>query len=242
MLTKLKAYYFNQMMRPGVIGLFVNPFFFARKGLYESVQRLSQNVRGRTLDVGCGSRPYERLFQLSEYVGLELDTPENRRAKKADAFYDGKSFPFESGSFDSVVCNQVLEHVFEPEAFLREIKRVLRSDGRLLLTVPFAWDEHEQPKDYGRYSSFGLSALLTRCGFSVVVHEKTMADVRAVFQLLNAYTFKVTATGRPYADLILTLLLMAPVNIVATLLHWITPANPDLFLDNVVVAKKSELT
>src|SRR5262249_12485851 len=196
----LKNYYADQMMRPGALGLLVNPFYFARRGLYEAIRRVAKNVAGRTIDVGCGTRPYERLFRCTEYVGLELDIPENRRAGKADAFYDGKIFPFDPASFDSAVCNQVLEHVFEPEAFLKEINRVLKPGGCLLLTVPFAWDEHEQPRDYARYSSFGIGALLGRCGFEVLVHEKTVADIRAVFQLLNAYTYKVTATRRPYVD------------------------------------------
>jgi SAM-dependent methyltransferase len=226
------------MMRPGPLGLFVNPFYFARMGLYDAVRRLAPHVRGRTLDVGCGSKPYEGLFPSSEYVGLELETPENRRSKQADAFYDGRTFPFESRSFDSAVCNQVLEHVFEPEAFLAEIHRVLRTDGCLFLTVPFAWDEHEQPRDFGRYTSFGLEALLVRSGFRVEVHEKTMADIRAIFQLLNTYVYKVTVTGRPYVDLLSTLLLVAPLNLLATMLSWVTPRNQDLFLDNVVVARK----
>ena len=240
MLAALKAYYLEQMARPGAGALFLNPFYFARKGLLDAVQELGPQVSGRTLDVGCGNRPYERFFRSSEYVGLELDTPENRRTKRADVYYDGKLFPFESKRFDSVVCNQVLEHAFEPEAFLAEIGRVLRPAGTLLLTVPFAWDEHEQPRDYARYSSFGLRALLERCGFEVLVHEKTMADIRAVGQLFNAYLFKVTSTRWPYLNALLALLFMAPVNISASLLRWVTPRNPDMYLDNVIIAKKVE--
>ena len=58
------------------------------------------------------------------------------------------------------MCNQVLEHVFNPDDFVREIARVLKPGGALLLTVPFVWNEHEQPYDYARYSSFGLRAFL----------------------------------------------------------------------------------
>ena len=61
-----------------------------------------------------------------------------------------------------MLCNQVLEHVFNPDEFLLKINRVLKNDGKLLLTVPFVWDEHEQPFDYARYSSFGLKALIEK--------------------------------------------------------------------------------
>lgn len=238
MLTSLKRYYDAQMMRPGLPGLFINPFYFARKGLYESVCRLTPHITGRVLDVGCGRQPYRPLFMAVEYIGMELDTPENRAHKQADVFYGGQVFPFDSESFDSLVCNQVLEHVFTPTEFVRELNRVLKPGGHLLLTVPFVWDEHEQPYDYARYSSFGLLALITGAGFEVVEHVKTMSDVRVLCQLVNAYLYKVTVHKNQYLNLFSTLLLMAPINLLGAIGRFMTPSNPDLYLDNVILAKK----
>jgi SAM-dependent methyltransferase len=238
MLARLKAYYGEQMARPGLVGVFVNPFYFARRELFSAVRDLAPRLEGRVLDVGCGNKPYQPLVRATEYVGLELDTPENRASKNADAFYDGCSFPFPDRSFDAVICNQVLEHVFEPQAFVREIARVLKHRGRLLLTVPFVWDEHEQPRDFGRYSSFGLRALLAAGGFEVIEQRKTAADVRTLFQLWNGYLYKVTATRSAYANLLITLVLMAPFNVLGSVLAWVTPRNADLFLDNVVLAER----
>jgi SAM-dependent methyltransferase len=239
MLASLKAYYLAQMMRPGAVGLLVNPFYFARRGLLRAVRALAPELRGRVLDVGCGSRPYEHLVAAREYVGLELDTAENRGRGKADLFYDGRTLPFADAAFDAVICNQVLEHVFEPDAFVGELARVLRRGGRLLLTVPFVWDEHEQPRDYARYSSFGLAALLSRHGLRVLRQEKTAADVTALFQLVNAYLYKVTVTRSAYANLVLAVLLMAPFNLLGALLARVLPRNADLFLDNVVLAERA---
>jgi SAM-dependent methyltransferase len=238
MLSRLKTYYFRQMMHPGPLGLLVNPFYFARRGLLVAIRQLAPKVGGRVVDIGCGSRPYESLFRASGYVGLELDTPDNRLTKKADVYYDGKTFPFEANTFDSAICNQVLEHVFEPDAFVREIARVLKIDGVLLLTVPFVWDEHEQPRDFGRYSSFGLTALLERNGFEVIEFRKTIDDVRTIFQMLNAYLFKITRVHNAYLALAVTLVLMAPFNLAGTVLSWVMPRNEDFYLDNVVLARK----
>jgi len=238
MLEALKGYYRAQMVRPGVAGLFINPFYFARNALHAAIDQLAGEIGGRVLDVGCGDRPYESLIRATEYVGLELDTADSRARGKADAYYDGRRFPFEGGVFDAVLCNQVLEHVFEPDEFVREIARVLKPGGRLLLTVPFVWDEHEQPRDYGRYSSFGVRSLLERHGFALLRQQRTAADVRALFQLVNVYLYKVTVTRSPYLNLIAAVVLMAPFNLVGAVLAWITPANPDLYLDNVVLAEK----
>lgn len=239
MFAALKAHYVEQMARPGFTGLFINPFYFARRELHAAMRELAPQLAGRALDVGCGDRPYEKLVAERGYVGLEIDTPESRARGKADAYYDGRTFPFANGAFGAVICNQVLEHVFEPEAFLAEIARVLEEGGRLLLTVPFVWDEHEQPRDYARYSSFGLRSLLEKHGFRLLQQKKTAADVRALFQLVNAYLYKVTATRSPYLNLLAALVLMAPFNLAGTLLAWVTPANRDFYLDNVVLAEKA---
>lgn len=236
MRATLKAYYAEQMMQPGLVGLFVNPFYFARKALYRAMKEFGRDIRGRVLDVGCGARPYEHLVQATHYVGLEIP---GRKSVRADVLYGGGCFPFADRSFDAVICNQVLEHVFRPDAFLREIARVLTERGRLLVTVPFVWDEHEQPRDYARYSSFGLAALLQQNGFSILQQRKTAGDARVLFQLLNAYLYKLTATRNPYVNFAAALLLMAPVNVLGSVVALIAPRNPDLFLDNVVLAERN---
>jgi len=228
----------KEHFNPGLLGIFINPFYFARKGLYLSIKALAPHIKGKTLDVGCGLKPYEGLFDSTAYIGLEIDSPENRKNKKAEFFYDGNHFPFQSNEFDSLVANQVLEHVFNPDDFLSEIIRVLKIGGNMLLTVPFVWDEHDQPFDYARYSSFGLKHLLEKHGFEVIESRKTVNDVRLLFQLFNEYVYKVTRFKNPYADLFATVVIRAPFHILGELIYRIFPKNNDLYLDNVVLARK----
>lgn len=237
-LKSLKSIYINIQFRPGILGIFLNPFYFARKGLYLHIRSLAKHITGKTLDVGCGNKPYEDLFHSTEYIGLEIDHGATSHSKKADVLYKGNRFPFDDAAFDSVVLNQVLEHVFEPENFLKEIHRVLKPSGLLLLTVPFVWDEHEQPFDFSRYSSFGLIHLLQKSGFEVLEHKKSVNDIRIIFQLLNVYLYKMIKTRNKYIPLILAPIFSAPVNIIGEIMGWIFPRNNDFFLDNVVLARK----
>ena len=235
---KIKQYVLKEQFEPRFPALFLNPFFFARKGLFENISLLAKYINGKTLDVGCGQKPYEKLFNSTQYIGLEIDSPENRRNKRADFFYNGNTFPFQDNEFDSVVANEVFEHVFNPLDFLGEIKRVLRPGGMLLMTVPFVWDEHEQPNDYARYTSFGLRHLLESNGFEVIEHKKSIHDIRVIFQLFNDYIYKVTVTRNIYINLFLVLLLMSPVNILGAIFARILPKNDDLYLDNIILARK----
>ena len=115
---------------------------------------------------------------------------------------------------------------------------MLGSGGTLLLTVPFVWDEHEQPNDYARYSSFGLKALLERQGFRVLRHRKLLADVSVIFQLTNAYVFKITQTRFTSVNMLVTALVLGPISLLGLVLSALLPKNPDLFLDQLVVAER----
>lgn len=234
----LKTWYQHEQYEPGILGLFVNPFYFARKELFRLISQFAGHIHGRILDVGCGQKPYRHLFKNSEYVGLEIDAPEDRKRKNADFFYDGEIFPFQAREFDSIICNQVLEHVFNPDRFLSEIARVLKADGKLLITAPFVWDEHEQPVDFARYSSYGLKFLLTQHGFEIIDLRKSAADIRAILQLVNVYLYKKTVTRYIYLNVLVAAVLMSPFNIIGSLLYKLFPSNPDLYLDNVVLARK----
>jgi hypothetical protein len=107
------------------------------------------------------------------------------------------------------------------------------------LATPFAWDEHEQPYDFGRYSSFGLKALLERNGFEVVAQRKTCADFRAITQLWSGFLYKITRSRYRFLKAISQVFLIAPLNLMGGVLALILPRNQDLYLDNLVLARRS---
>jgi SAM-dependent methyltransferase len=238
MKAKFRALMGKESFFPGWLGIFVNPFYFARRGLADAVTRYSKSLSGVLLDVGCGTKPYRSLFVVDEYIGLDIDSERTRKLGIADKFYDGKAFPFQDQEFDAILCNQVLEHVFNPDEFLAEINRVMKPSAKMLMTVPFVWDEHEQPYDYARYSSYGLKALLERNGFRVLQHEKLGADISTLFQLTNAYLYKISERWNKNLRVGFTLSVMGLVNLFGLIVRFSLPKNPDLFLDHVILVEK----
>lgn len=238
MINKIKAFIEKQNFNPGFVGLIVNPFYIARKGLSEKIKALSGEINGRILDVGCGTKPYLSFFSYREYIGLEFNTGIDSEKKEADYYYDGKTFPFENESFDSIICSQVLEHVFEPKEFLNEINRVLKPNGKILLTIPFVWDEHEQPYDFARYSSYGLIYLFEQSGFKVLKQDKSISNIAVIFQLLSGYFYKISHRKK-ILKWLFTLIIIFPLNLLGVILGKIFPDNNDLYLDNVILAQKT---
>lgn len=237
MLSKLKEIIIKEQFEPKFIGLITNPFFIARRGLYINIKNYGEEISGKTLDVGCGTKPYEKYFNSSEYIGLEKDTTIHKEVSKADFFYDGNKFPFNDNEFDSIVTNQVFEHVFNPDQFLSEINRVLKKDGKLLMTVPFVWDEHEQPYDFARYSSFGLKSVLEKNGFVIISHKKICNNFASLFQLINGYLYKLTHHSKLLRQ-IATIFLMFPSTLIGIVFGAIFPNNDDFYLDNIILAQK----
>ncbi len=121
--------------------------------------------RGRTLDVGCGSRPYADLF--ANYTGLEYD---RRRYVQTppEVWASALGLPFVASSFDTVFSSQVLEHVPEPWVMIEEMARVLKPGGFLIVSAPHIWGLHEVPHDYFRFTCYGLKHLAERAGLQTV--------------------------------------------------------------------------
>lgn len=114
------------------------------------------------LDLGCGSKPYDSLLPAPS-IGLDVQHVHGR----PDAVAFAEHLPIRSGSIGTALSTQQLEHVEDPELVLREARRVLVPEGRLLLSTHGVWAHHPDPKDLWRWTEEGLVTLVTSCGFRV---------------------------------------------------------------------------
>jgi len=126
-------------------------------------------VRGRLLDVGCGEKPWKALFApyADEHIGV--DHPGTiHDTSEVEILADAYSIPLEAASADTILLNEVLEHLERPQDALSEAHRLLRPGGHVIVDTPFFWPIHEAPRDFYRYSPYGLRYLLESSGFEVV--------------------------------------------------------------------------
>tara|TARA_B110000211_G_scaffold157380_1_gene178297 strand:- start:3373 stop:4134 length:762 start_codon:yes stop_codon:yes gene_type:complete len=239
----LKSIWVREAFYPSYfLGVWINPFFIIRRGLIDGVREISTYIHGgKLLDVGCGSKPYEELFVVDEYIGIDIEVSGHSHASsKVDKFYDGKAIPFPNGHFDCVFSSEVFEHVFNLDELLTEINRVLKTGGKFAFTCPFVWDEHEQPYDFARYTSFAIEHLLAKHGFTVVKLKKSTGYIETVMQMLSAYLWQHVLPKNKYFKLIFTPLLIAPVNILGLLFKVIFPKNNNFYHNNIVLAEKGD--
>jgi len=145
---------------------------------------LKNYAKGRLLDLGCGNKPYETLYQpLTNYqVGCDVMQSDKNRV---DVLCPVTELKFNDSEFDTVLCTQVLEHVFEHDKMMKEVHRVLRPGGHIILTVPFAWELHEEPYDFFRYTKHALKELFEQSGFQIDYIKPNGGKWAALYQLRN---------------------------------------------------------
>jgi SAM-dependent methyltransferase len=139
----------------------------------------------RVLDVGCGVKPYYPFFAevASEYVGV--DVVEN---PAADLLGCVESLPVEDGTFDVVLCTQVLEHCDDPAQAVRELRRVTAPGGRVLASTHGVQVYHPSPVDYWRWTHEGLRRLFEQnADWSSLQVEAGAGTASALAMLLGIY-------------------------------------------------------
>lgn len=138
----------------------------------------------RVLDVGAGSAPYRALFAHCEYWTQDFAPlkPEQLRHggyTQIDYTGDAAAIGVADGSFDCVVCTEVIEHHPEPIRVVREFARVLGPGGRLILTAPLGSGIHQEPFHYyGGFTPYWYERFLAEAGFAAIRVEANAGSLR----------------------------------------------------------------
>lgn len=158
-----------------------------RESILEFVLRAAEELApgSRLLDVGAGNSPYRELLGHVRYESADWENSPHPGARAVDHIGPAHALPVPDGAYDAVLCTQVLEHVPNPGAVARELHRVLRPGGRVYMTVPLAWELHELPFDFYRYTPHGLERILSDAGFAELDIRARNDAFRTLAQLLR---------------------------------------------------------
>jgi hypothetical protein len=129
---------------------------------------------------------------------------------------------------------------------VKEMYRVLKPGGKIMLTTPFIWNEHEVPYDYGRYTYFGLNHLFTKNGFNVVNQKRIVSGFTLFVVLISLYMREgqealknIFKKNKMWNGLIY--LLFRPIffifNVIGSICAWL-PKSERFYFNNGIVAKK----
>ena len=130
-----------------------------RAAIRRYVNQHRELLSGRVLDYGCGKRgtcpipqPYRSMLPSTEYVGWDLGDPPITEEQ--------------DGTFDAILCTQVLQNAPEPAELMCAFYRWLKPGGYLVLTYPVAWEEIEY--ELWRFTAKGIWGMAHRANFNLV--------------------------------------------------------------------------
>ncbi len=142
-------------------------------------------ANSKVLDMAAGNCPYRNAFKHCVYLAQDFAQLEphqlrgNKDYGELNYICDATKVPEADGAFDAIICTEALEHVPEPILVIREISRLLRPGGRLLLTAPLGSGLHQEPFHY--YGGF------TPYWYNKFLHENSFIDIVVS---ANAGTYK----------------------------------------------------
>lgn len=188
-------------------------------------------AKGKALDIGGGTSKYRALIvpHVESYLVSDIAA-----GPGVDVVADARDLSFPSASFDTAFSFQVLEHVDDTAAVVRELYRVLAPGGIAIATAPFMEAEHGHPSDYHRFTPQGMAWHFEQAGFAVVESGKQGSTCTVLaelirFSLLNPYR----SHGR-----IRTALVMRLCRALKALDRRGFLRDPDLYVNVYLVARK----
>ena len=128
---------------------------------------LEQFAKGKTLDIGCGNKPYQKKLPaaVTSYRGCDIMQSSD---ECVDVICPANQIPLQDAGFDTIISTQTIEHVEDHQGLVNEAYRLLKKDGYFILSGPMYWPLHEEPYDFFRFTKHGFSYILEKAGFKII--------------------------------------------------------------------------
>lgn len=175
-------------------------FNLTNRDRWVAAQAAALPAGARVLDMGAGSCPYRPQFahcryETQDFAGLSDEQLRHGGYGQIDYRCDIAKVPVADDSFDAILCTEVLEHVREPAKAVREMARILKPGGRLLLTAPLGSGIHQEPYHYyGGYTPYWYQEFLGEAGFREIKVEANAGS----FRFFAQEALRFVQTTRPF--------------------------------------------
>lgn len=148
---------------------FNNAYYLSYRFLFADLREaIEKYANGELLDIGCGNKPYAAYFEnkLSSYIGCDIIQSDRNQV---DIICPATDIPLPDHSKDTVFSTQVIEHVADHRKLLSEAYRILKPGGAIIVSGPMAWEHHEEPYDFFRFTKYGFEWIFSEAGFTDIV-------------------------------------------------------------------------
>jgi SAM-dependent methyltransferase len=145
-----------------------DPYYLEYKYLFPDLRKAIENyAKGDVLDIGCGNKPYLPFFkEIDSYVGCDVVQSDRNLV---DIICPATDIPLPDASKNTIFSTQVIEHVAEHQQLLNEAYRILKPGGYIIVSGPMAWEHHEEPYDFFRFTRYGFEHIFSKAGFSDII-------------------------------------------------------------------------
>ena len=202
----------------------LHPQWFVYRYEHQHHTQIGKLVAGTVLDIGCADQYIRHYIQADhDYIGLDYyQTATQWYATQPQIYGDAQALPFADNSMDAVLLLDVLEHLPRPKDCLREIARVLKPTGTLVLQVPFIYPIHDAPLDFQRWTQYGLQQIVHQYGFIIRQQTQIGKPLETAGLLVNIAISKTILNWLQQKNPAVILAILAPVVVLSVnLLCWL---------------------
>lgn len=133
----------------------IGEFFIISGKIKGYIAEVFSDKKDYVLDLGCGASPnYHKLIKGHVICFDKI------KSKITDVIGDADNLPFKANSFDKVISINSFYYFKNPFNVVKELHKVLRKDGKLILVLPFFYPIHDAPDDKYRFTEYGLKTAL----------------------------------------------------------------------------------
>lgn len=206
----------------------IHPQWMVYRRSNKDRREIGKACHGLVLDIGCADQIMSKYLEGGQtYIGLDYyNTATNWYGTKPHIFGDAQALSIASSAIDTVLLLDVLEHLPRPDRCMKEIYRVIRPGGKLVVQIPFLYPIHDKPLDYQRWTKYGFLKIAEEHGYEVkeITHLGQPFDTAALLSCVAITNMVIHSLPKKWFQFLLGSVLLALVpliNVISAFLSYL---------------------